>query len=51
MEPNSSVINGYKRAIVAEDIWDIRKEDSCEEIVPRFEEKWEKELKHLGKTK
>lgn len=39
------VVQGYKRALVHDDLWDINPEDRCKNVIPVFNKHWEKELK------
>ncbi|KAI0210104.1 Multidrug resistance-associated protein 1 [Lamellibrachia satsuma] len=39
------VVTGFRRDLVFNDIWDLKPEDKCDDVVTRFEHEWKKELK------
>jgi hypothetical protein len=47
---NRTVVQGYKRSLTMADMWDIRDEDSCATILPRFFTFWKKELQKTKQT-
>ncbi|WAQ96704.1 MRP1-like protein, partial [Mya arenaria] len=40
----SLVIQGYKRALVATDLWNLNPNDKSRNIMPKFDHNWQKEL-------
>ena len=38
------VVQGYKRALVRDDLWNINADDKCRNVIPVFNKQWDKEL-------
>ena len=38
------LLTGYRRELTFDDLWVLKPEDKCDEVVTRFENEWEKEL-------
>ncbi|KAK2189921.1 hypothetical protein NP493_93g00019 [Ridgeia piscesae] len=38
------LVRGYRRELTFDDLWDLKPEDKCDEVVTRFENEWKKEL-------
>ncbi|KAK2169808.1 hypothetical protein NP493_1174g00053 [Ridgeia piscesae] len=44
MWTTTMLLTGYRRELTFDDLWDLKPEDKCDEVVTRFENEWEKEL-------
>ena len=42
------VIQGYRRALVFTDLWKLNKVDRSDELLPEFEQEWEKRIDETG---
>ena len=40
----SLLVRGYRRELTFDDLWDLKPEDKCDEVVTSFENEWKKEL-------
>lgn len=38
-------LKGFRKPLEASDLWDMNPEDSCREIVPKFEKHWNRTLR------
>ena len=39
------IINGYKKPLVDQDLWNLNKRDTAKILGPRLQHEWEKEIK------
>jgi hypothetical protein len=38
------MVTGYRRQLTFDDVWELRPCDRCDEVMPKFEAEWSKEL-------